>query len=197
MDGKDAQISAPTVKLSTSSTSMQMALDFNKQTTTLANLQVQTAATTSNATIQQPGSGVSLLFALSVQASFAVSKPQGPYSIDPTTGVFADYTKSSQNILAQDPVFKYSGSVQFSGQSKDFDLQTTATQLELSASGTFETMNLLPDEIDAQMPSTFQWHRQGVKDLLVSASVNGHTVQLYVTSVDVSTQGVWKGKIAQ
>jgi predicted outer membrane repeat protein len=197
VDGKDAQISTPTVKFATSSTSMQMALDFNKQTTTLGNLQVQTAATTSNATIQQTGSGVSIMIALSAQASFTVSKPQGPYSIDPTTGVFADYTKANQNILAQDPVFKYSGSIQFSGQNKDFNVQTTATQLELNASGTFENMDLLPDEIDAQMPSTFQWHRQGVKDLLVSASVNGHSVQLYVTSVDVSTQGVWKGKMAQ
>ena len=196
VDGKDAQIVTPTAKLSISNTSMQMALDFNKQTTTLESLQVQTAATTANTTVRQSSSGVSIPFTLSVQASLAISKSQGPYAIDPTTEVFADFTKASQTLAVQDPVLKYSGSVQLGGQSVNFDLQTAATQLELSASATFEAINLLPAEIHARMPSTFQWHRPGVKDLLAQASVNGHTVQLYVTSVDVSTQGLWTGKIA-
>jgi predicted outer membrane repeat protein len=197
VDGKEAQISLPDVKLSTSSTWMQMTIDFGKQTTTLDGLRVQAAVTSSSATIKQSGSGVTIPLALSVQGSFEVATPQGPYTVDPETNVFADFTKANQNLTIKDPIFKYSGSAQIGDQNKSFDCQVVATRLELEASGTFEAINLLPEEINARMPFTFQWHRQNVKDLLAQATVSGHVVQLYVTSADISTQGLWKGSIAK
>ena len=47
------------------------------------------------------------------------------------------------------------------------------------------------------LPFTFQWHRQYVRDFLAETTVNGHLVQVYVTSVYVSTQGLWKGQITK
>jgi len=138
---------------------------------------------------------VTIPLALSIQASFEASTPQGPFAIDPTTGVFADFAKANENLVVQDPVFRYSGSARFGDQAKSFDLQAAATRLELAASGTFEAINLLPEEIQARMPFTFQWHRQHVKDLLAETSVNGHLVQLYITDSYLGTQGLWKGNI--
>jgi predicted outer membrane repeat protein len=195
VDGKSAQITTPDVKLSPSSTRMQMTIDFGKRSTTLDGLRVQTTAIEHNAMITHSGSGVTIPLALSIQASFEASTPQGPFAIDPTTGVFADFAKANENLVVQDPVFRYSGSARFGDQAKSFDLQAAATRLELAASGTFEAINLLPEEIQARMPFTFQWHRQHVKDLLAETSVNGHLVQLYITDSYLGTQGLWKGNI--
>jgi hypothetical protein len=36
-----------------------------------------------------------------------------------------------------------------------------------------------------------------VKDILADTSVEGHRVQVYVTSIYVGTQGRWRGKLGQ
>jgi len=197
VDGKEAQIASPDVRLSTSSTWMQMTIDFQKLNTTLDRLQVLTATTDYTATIRQAGSAVSIPVSLSVQAQFDVSTPVGPFGIDANTGAFAGGTTSSPSPVPKERVVKYGGSVSLGGQARSFDLQATATRVVPDATGTFEALNLLPGEIYARLPFTFQWQRLAVYSLLAEASVNGHLVQLYVSSVYIGTQGLWKGKIIQ
>jgi predicted outer membrane repeat protein len=197
VDGKEAQLVVPDVKLATSSTWMQMTIDFTRQSTTLDGLRVQTAEAEFTTAIKQAGSAGTIPLTLSIQASFETSTPEGPFSIDSPTGVFADFTGANQSRAAKDSVFKYRGSARLGDQNATFDCQGGVTRFELETYGMFEATNLLPEEIHARMPFTFQWHRLSAKDLLAQASVNGHVVQLYVTNADVSTQGLWKGKIAK
>jgi len=196
VDGKEAQLAIPDVKLATASTSMRMTIDFTRLSTTLDSLGVQTAATDFSTTLR-PASGSSIPLSLSLQASFDARQQQGPFTIDPTTRVFADFTRNNQNLTVKDPVFQYRGTARIGDQTRSFERQDTATRLELENSGTFEGIDLLPEEIQARLPFTFQWHRQYVRDLLVEASVGGRLVQIYVTYAYVGTQGLWKGRIAK
>ncbi|MCU0915910.1 MAG: hypothetical protein MUC88_15320 [Planctomycetes bacterium] len=196
VDGKEAQLAIPDVKLSTAGTSARMTIDFAKLSTTLESLGVETTTTNFSTTVR-PASGSAIPLSLSIQASFDARQSQGPFSINPATRVFADFTKNTQNIAVKDPVFKYRGTARLGDQTRSFEREDTATRLELENSGTFEGMDLLPEAIHARMPFTFQWHRQYVKDLLVEASVGKQLVQIYVTYAYVGTQGLWKGKIAR
>jgi len=197
VDGKEALVSVPDLKLSTSSTWMQMTIDFDNLSATLDRLQIKTAVTQYNATILQIGAGVVIPFSLSAQGTFGVSSSLGPFVVDPTTGLFADFARAGQSLEAKDTVARYFGSVRLGDQVRDFNLQGAASRFAPEATGTFTALELLPAEIQVSLPFTFQWHRQNTKDLLVETSVNGHLVQVYVTAVYAGTQGLWKGQITK
>jgi predicted outer membrane repeat protein len=197
VDGKQAQVVVPDVVLIPTGTWMRMTVDSAQQKTTLNSLRVQTAAAECNTTIKQADSAVTVPLTLSIQVSFTASTPQGPFSVDGPTGLFADFTGAGQNGPAKDAAFLYSGSVRLGDQDKTFEQQGAATSFELEAYGMFESAGLLPEQISARLPFTFQWHRRSVKDLLAQAVINGHSVQVYVTNADLSTQGLWKGRMAR
>ncbi len=195
IDGKEASLAGPEVQLSTSSTWMQMSIDFQRSSAMLSRLHIQTAATDYRTTLSSGGFSTGMT--LSVEGVLDVSTPQGPFVIDPATGVFADLTKPNPDIVVQDPRAKCSGSIRVGDLERTFTVEGVANRFDTDATGTFESLNLLPDEMVASMPYTFQWHRQFVKDILVDTSVDGHRVQVYITSIYIGTQGRWKGKIGQ
>ena len=195
IDGKDMPIAVPEVRLSTSSTWMQMAIDFERSSAMLSRLHIQTAATDYRTALSS--GGFSTTMTLSVEAILDVSTPQGPFVIDPGTGVFSDLTKPNPDVVIKDPLVKCSGSIRLGREEKTFTIEGVANRFETENSGTFESLDLLPDEMVASMPYTFQWHRQFVKDILADTSVDGHRVQVYVTSIYVGTQGRWKGRVGQ
>jgi len=197
IDGREVTLAAPEVRLSTSSTWMQMAIDFERSSAMLSRLHIQTAVTDYRAALPLSGYSETIPMTLSVEGLLDVSTPQGPFVIDPGTGVFADLTRPNPDIVIKDPRAKCSGSIRVGDEEKTFTIEGVANRFETEATGTFESLNLLPDEMVASMPYTLQWHRQFVKDILADTSVNGHRVQVYVTSIYVGTQGHWRGKVVR
>ena len=195
IDGLKAVIDQPLVQFVPQKTQAQMTIDFVNLTTTLDNLHVQTATVQYAATMKQ--SGVTMPMTLSAQASFDGLSERGPFSIDPDTSSFADFTKAPQNLNGNQETFSCNGTVTMGGRVINFSFAASAVRFELEAAGTFESLSLLPDGLYARMPLTFQWHRPYVKDLLVEASINGHLVQIYVTYLYVGTLDLWEGHIVQ
>jgi len=197
IDGQDVAIAVPDVRLSTSSTWMQMDIDFDRSSAMLNRVHIQTAVTNYKTTLSTGGSGAAIPLTLSVEGLLDVSVPQGPFVIDPSTGVFADFTKPNPDVVLKDPLARCSGSIRLGTQEKTFTIEGVANRFETEATGTFESLNLLPNEVVANIPYTFQWHRQYIKDILADTSVDGHRVQVYVTSIYVGTQGRWKGRLGK
>jgi hypothetical protein len=197
VDGQQAQIDLPNVGFLPATTEMQMSIDFMGLTTTLNELHVQTDALEHTGVITGPGGkGLSIPFTLSMRGSFDAVSRRGPFKVDPETGVFADFVEAPQSHDGLDETFRYFGSARIGDRSVEFDRAHNAVRLELDAAGAFESLQLLPDGIVANMPFTFQWHRQYVKDLLLETSVDGHVVRLYVIYTYLATQGVWEGRLA-
>ncbi len=197
IDGKEVALATPDVRLSTSSTWMQMDIDFDRSSAMLNRLHIQTAVTNYKTTLPTGGSGSAIPLTLSVEGLLDVSTPQGPFVIDPSTGVFADLTKPNPDVVLKDPLARCSGSIRVGTQEKTFTIEGVANRFETEATGTFESLDLLPNEVVANIPYTFQWHRQYIKDILADTSVDGHRVQVYVTSIYVGTQGRWKGRLGK
>jgi len=126
--------------------------------------------------------------------SFTLPTPRGPYTVNPTTRLFADFRDTNQDIAGKDSFFRYCGSVFLAGQETAFDRTLLTTRYELEAVGEFLALGLLPDGIYASVPLTFQWHRQQTRDLLAESKVDGRRVQVYVTYSYVGTQGLWPGE---
>jgi hypothetical protein len=198
IDGRDVQINTPELTLMPATTRMQMTIDFDQFTVMLDELHVQTDPVEHDGIIREGGpTGLEIPFRISVQAHFEAGTRRGPFTVDPQTLLFADYTDAAQGLAGEDDQFTWRGSVMLAGQMVDFDLSAPAVQLQLNSAGTFESLHLLPEGIYARLPFTFQWQRQYVKDLLAEASVNGRLVQLYVTYAYVGTDGLWRGEVLQ
>jgi predicted outer membrane repeat protein len=197
IDGKEVALATSDVRLSTSSTWMQMDIDFKQSSAMLNRVHIQTAVTSYKTTLSTGPSGVAVPITLSVEGLLDVSTPEGPFSIDPSTGVFANLTKPNPNVVLKDPLAKCSGSIRLGTQEKTFTIEGVANRFETEAPGTFESLHLLPREVVANIPYTFQWHRQYTKDILADTTVDGHRVQVYVTSIYVGTQGRWQGRLGQ
>jgi predicted outer membrane repeat protein len=197
VDGKEVTLAVPDVQLSTSSTWMQMDIDFDRSSAMLNRVHIQTETTNYKTTLPTGGDGSAIPLSLSVEGLLDVSTPQGPFVIDPSTGVFSDLTKPNPDVVLKDPLARCSGAIRIGTQEKAFTIEGVANRFETEATGTFESLNLLPEEVVANIPYTFQWHRQYIKDILADASVEGHRVQVYVTSIYVGTQGRWKGRLGK
>ncbi len=197
IDGQEAQISSADVRLTPASTQMQMTIDFRGLTVTLDTLSVRTQTIEHTTDITLAGEGVTIPLVLSAQASFRLPSARGPYTVDPTTHLFADYRQNSQNLAGKDSVFSYSGSVFLNGQETPFNRTMSSTRFELESVGEFAALSLLPDGLYAGVPLTFQWHRQQTRDLLAEAQVDGRRVQIYVVYSYVGTQGLWEGAVVE
>lgn len=196
VDGQQAEIDLPNIEFQPATTEMQMSIDFMGLTTTLNEFRVQTDVLEHAGVITGPGGkDLSIPFTLSMRGSFDAVSRRGPFKVDPETGVFADFIEAPQSYDGLDETFRYFGSARIGDRTVQFDRAPNAIRLELAGAGAFESLQLLPDGIAANMPFTFQWHRQYVKDLLLETSVGGHMVRLYVIYTYVTTQGVWKGRL--
>jgi len=195
VDGKEAQIDLPDAAFSVTSAWMQMTTDFTDQTATLNALRLAGELVEHTGTIRQKDIvGVSIPFSMSAQATFSALAQRGPFAIDPTTGTFADFVDTPEHLTAERETFACNGQVTLGGRTALFDLTAEAAQLDLESFGTFESMNLLSEGVSASLPQTFQWLDPNIRDLLAETIVDGHVVQLFVTSAYVGTEGVWQGK---
>lgn len=173
---------------------MQMTIDFRDLTVVLDTLSVRTDTIQHTAEITLAGTDVKIPMVLSAQMQFALPTARGPYTIDPTTHLFADFREANQDIAGKDSYFTYSGSVRLGGQEVSFNRTMLSTRYELESAGELVALGLLPEGIYASIPLTFQWHRQQTRDLLAETQVDGRRVQIYVTYSYVGTQGLWPGE---
>ncbi|MEN6575209.1 MAG: right-handed parallel beta-helix repeat-containing protein [Phycisphaerales bacterium] len=194
IDGQEAQISSADLRLTPASTQMQMTIDFRDLTVVLDTLSVRTDTIQHTAEITLAGTDVKIPLVLSAQMQFALPTARGPYTIDPTTHLFADFREANQDIAGKDSYFTYSGSVRLGGQEVSFNRTMLSTRYELESAGELVALGLLPEGIYASIPLTFQWHRQQTRDLLAETQVDGRRVQIYVTYSYVGTQGLWPGE---
>lgn len=189
VDGKEVPIDLPEVRLTPNVTEMQMGIDFANRSATLDNLEIRTQMADHSATIDAGGAHIP--FTISVQGAFEALSPQGPFAVDPTTGIFADFSRESLWLDVRDATFSYNGRVAFSNRELNINATAEAQNLELASYGSFDSLSQLPNNITAYMPQTFQWHRARTEDLLVQTEVKGYLVQLYVTSMYVGTEDLW------
>ncbi|MHC4520025.1 MAG: choice-of-anchor Q domain-containing protein, partial [Planctomycetota bacterium] len=112
VDGLEAEIDAPEVRLNTTSAWMRLKTDFMSRTVTLNGFRAQGQATQHSATIRQSGShGLSIPFTMSVEAVFASQTPRGPFAVDPLTGTFADFADARESLAAEGETYSYNGSI--------------------------------------------------------------------------------------
>lgn len=191
VDGKEATIDMPDVDFVASAAHMRMTTDFTRLTANMTEFDIRSESVSHNAVIKV--GSLRIPFLVSGKATFEASTARGPFAIDAPTGTFADFVDAPQTLDAREDTFACSGTVQFGDQSVAFDHTASAVDFELSSLGTFESMDLLPEGLNARMPLTFQWHRPDRKDQLIEASIDGRRIQLYVTHMYVGTQGLWRG----
>lgn len=191
VDGKEATIDLPEVDFVPSAAHMRMNADFAKRTASLVEFDIRSERISHHAVIKV--GSVRIPFAISAQGTFESSTVRGPFVIDASTGVFADFVDTPQTLDARGDTFTCNGLIQVGDQTLPFSHTASAIDFELSSLGTFEALHLLPDRVNARVPLTFQWHRPDQKDLLVEASVDGRRVEIYVASMYAATLGLWAG----
>lgn len=193
VDGKGAEIDFPEIVFTPNASEMQMTIEFSDRQATLEHFRVETLLTDHAARIY-PSDGVSIPFTVATRATFECVAPQGPFRIDAASGVFADFVDSNLNLAAEDAVYSYNGRVTFADREVNINATAEALNFDLESYGIFESLDQLPNNVDAYVPETFQWSRPHVKDLLVETTVKGRLVQIYVTHMHVGTQGQWAGQ---
>ena len=124
VDGQEAQIDQPNVQFLPQTTQAKMSIDFANLTITLNEIHILTDTLQQSGTIKLPG--ISIPFALSAQADFDGLAPRGPYAVDPTTGVFADFVNAPKDLTANQETFSCNGTVTIGGQLIQFSLASSA-----------------------------------------------------------------------
>ncbi len=123
VDGARADLDQPTIAFTAERTRARMMIDFGNRQTTLGELQVRTP--TVSRTLAVTRSGLSVAVPLTMKASFEGLCPRGPFGVDASTGLFADFRAKATTDAAD------------------------AVQFDLSGSGSFGSLTLLPGGLDA------------------------------------------------
>jgi hypothetical protein len=191
VDGKEATIDLPELDLRASTAHMRMNADFAQLTATLLEFDIRSDRVSHNAVIKV--GSLQIPFSVAAQGTFTSTTSRGPFTIDAATNTFADFFESPQILESRGDSFTFDGMVQFGERALTFSHTANAIDFELSAQGTFESLDLLPGAIHARMPRTFQWRRPDQKELLVETFVDGRRVELHIASMYAATQGLWVG----
>jgi hypothetical protein len=195
VDGQQTRVDNSTVLFTPALGHMVMDVDFDSMTTSMTSLFLESEFLQYSATASQ-SSGTSTTtypFTLSVYGFFNTATARGPYMIDPQDLSFPPIQVSGQSSTGED--FVIAGSININGQKSDVNLTVEATSLDVLGLAVFDKTGY-PANLGMTMNGPFQWHRQGHEDLLAEATVKGHRVQVYATSLMVQTSGVWSGKCA-
>ncbi len=193
IDGKEAKIDKPEVTYTPDSGYLRMTVDLQGLKTTMNELLVQTSFLQHEATIGGgDGDGTAQIpITLSSNVIFGGRTPRGPFGIEPNTLTFP--TTGGGTEAGDNESFTIGGSVTVDGGKTDVGLILRATEFATGGAGIFDT-SLLPDTLSARMDGTFQWSCQGQENLLLETTVKGSVLQIYVTSAQIKTTGVWQGK---
>jgi len=194
LDGQEARLSNSTMTFAPASARMEMALDFEALTAEMNEVHLETQIQSISSTASEIGGTIALPFDLYLYGYFDTLMARGPYAIDPDTRSFPSnaFGDSSGN----EEVCTFVGSASVEGEKFDMSLEVTPTNFETGLSATLSSLGA-SGRLDVNMNETFRWTRSGQEDLLLQADVRGHLLQVYVTSVQVRTTGLWVGKTPQ
>jgi hypothetical protein len=168
-----------------------MEADFDALTATLQDVAIEKAAVDHETVLVLNDAGTEIPLSLSLQGIFVAPAARGPYAIDSRSLTFP--TTAASATGDDDDVFTITGAANIGGTKVDASLAAGASRFVVDDTGTFDTSQW-PDQLGADLPGTFQWNRSGQEDLLVDMTLKAHSVQIYVTSVQVETTGTWGGK---
>ncbi|MCL5281068.1 MAG: hypothetical protein M1376_14305 [Planctomycetes bacterium] len=192
IDGKEAKIDKPEVTYTPDSSLLTMTVNLPGLTTTLNEFLVETAFLQQEVKIGGDGDGTAEIpIVLSSNVLFAGRMARGPFGIDPNTLTFP--TTASGALPGNNESFTIGGSVTVDGSKLDVGLVARATQFATGGPGVFDT-SLLPDVLAAHLDGTFQWSCRDQQNLLLETTVKGSVLQIYVSSAEIQTTGVWQGR---
>jgi hypothetical protein len=191
LDGEEAQLDMTNVAFTPAAGRMQMAVDLDGFTAGLAEFHVESELLQHDATATDASGKLALPFSMYLYGFFDGSAPRGPYAIDPKTLAFP--TAGGEGSVAGNETFGIVGSVVVEDTKFDVDLTLSPTDFALDGVATFDNSDG-SGRLDVIMDGPFQWTRSRQEDLLLEANVRGHLLQLYITSAQVRSTGVWLGK---
>ncbi|MDI6447948.1 choice-of-anchor Q domain-containing protein [Anaerobaca lacustris] len=191
VDGQQAQLDNATIELTPAVGRMQIALDFDAMTVELAQFHVETQWVEHVTTVTQSAVGViQFPVTLSLYGFFDALTPRGPYPMESRGLTFS--TAGGFEAVSEDETFRIQGSANVDGGKLDVNLAVGATEFELDGAAAIDDSGY-PDRLDVAMDGPFQWNRSQ-QDLLLETTIKGHTLEIYVDSMQVRPTGLWRGK---
>jgi Repeat of unknown function (DUF5648) len=191
LDGQEAQLDTTNVAFTPAAGRMQMAVDLGALTTELNEFHIETELLQHDRIATEPASKLALPFSMYLYAFFDTAVARGPYAIDARNLTFP--ATGRQGSVAEGETFTVAGSVIVEGTKFDVDLTLSPTEFALDGLATFDNSDD-SGRLDVIMEGPFQWTRSRQEDLLLEADVRGHRLQLYVTTAQVRSTGLWMGK---
>ncbi len=193
IDGQEARLDNATIAFTPAVGRMQMAVDFDAMTAEMTEFHIESQSIEHAATVTLADAGVvNLPVALSLNGFFDALAPRGPYAIESRSMSFP--TAAGAEEASDDDTYRIAGSGVVDGSKFDVNLTGAATEFELDGAATIDD-SAAPDRVDVQMDGPFQWSRRQ-QDLLLETAIKGHTLEIYVESVEVRSTGRWQGKNA-
>jgi len=194
LDGQGAQLDNSSVAFVLVSGRMQMMMDFDAMTAELTELHTESECLQYSAVVSEMGGTIALPVSLYMYGFFDTSTARGPYGIDPKTLSFpiAAYGSTTDG----DDVCTIVGSASLEREKFDVSRTLSLTNFATGGPAAFESLDD-SGRLDVDMAGAFQWSGSQQEQLLLDASIRGHVLQLYVTSVQVKTTGLWLGKRVQ
>ena len=191
LDGEEAQLDMTNVAFTPAAGRMQMAVDLGALTTELNEFHVESEFLQHDGIATEPAGKLALPFSMYLYAFFDSAAVRGPYGIDERNLTFP--AAGRQGSVAEGETFTIGGSVIVENTKFDVDLTLSPTEFALDGVATFDNSDD-SGRLDVSMEGPFQWTRSRQEDLLLEADVRGHLLQLYVTSAQIRSTGLWMGK---
>jgi len=193
VDGQEARLDNATVTFTPAAGRMQLTVDFEAMTAEMSEFHIESEFVEHTTTVTLADAGVvDLPVALSLNGFFDALAPRGPYAIESRSMSFP--TAGGAEEASDDDTYRIAGSGVVDGGKFDVNLTGAATEFELDGAATIDD-SASPDRVDVQMDGPFQWNRRQ-QDLLLETEIKGHTLEIYVESVEVRSAGLWQGKNA-
>lgn len=191
LDGQEADLDQTTAEFALAAGRMQMTMDFDAMTAELTELHTESALLSYSGVVSGADGKIELPVNLYMSSFFDTSTARGPYAINPSTWSFplAAYGSDAD----EDDACTIVGGASVEGEKFDVDLELNPTQFATGGAATFASLDE-SGRLDINTAGTFQWEQLAEEQLLLNAPIRGHVIQLYVTSVQVRTTGLWLGK---
>ena len=191
LDGQEAELDQTTMEFTLATGRMQMTMDFDAMTTELTELHSESALLSYSAVVSGADGKIELPVYLYLSSFFDTTAAQGPYAIDPSMWSFPVAAYGSD--ADEDDICTIVGGASVEGEKFDVDLELNPMQFATGGVATFDSLDG-SGRLDINTAGTFQWDQLTEEQLLLDAPIRGHVVQLYVTSVQIRTTGLWLGK---
>jgi len=190
LNGVEATIDDPRLTFVPQTGYMRLGVDFDGLNTTIEEVLIETASAQHTTTIR--GGAAVIPVTVSSSVIFWAATPRGPYHVNPQNLTFGT---AGNSVPGNNETFTLTGSMTAGGSNLTIGLAVRATRF-LEGQGQFDDEGL-PSLLDVRMAEPFQWSRSQREDRLIQTTIGGSLLQLYITSAQVRTTGLWQGERAE